>query len=81
MTKSEAEVMQKHAAYWRELLAKGKAIAFGPVAEPKGGWGVGIVAVNDEQELRELQANDPAILLKLGMRYESLPMPAVVHRQ
>jgi hypothetical protein len=55
MTPAEREVMQQHAAYWRVLLAEGKAIAFGPVADPKGAWG-------------------------LGMRYESLPMPAVVSK-
>jgi uncharacterized protein YciI len=78
MTKAEAEVMQKHAAYWRELLAQGKAIAFGPVADPKGAWGLGIVTVRDEAELRELQRADPA--LQLGMRYEHLPMLAVVSK-
>ena len=78
MSKAEAEVMQKHAAYWRELLAQGKAIAFGPVADPKGPWGLGLVAVRDEQELRELQARDPA--LALGMRYENLPMLALVSK-
>jgi hypothetical protein len=78
MTPGERDVMQRHAAYWRELLGQGKVIAFGPVADPKGAWGLGIVSVRDEQELRELQAKDPA--LGLGMRYESLPMPAVVSK-
>jgi alkylation response protein AidB-like acyl-CoA dehydrogenase len=78
MTSAERELMQRHAAYWRELLAQGKAIAFGPVADPKGAWGLGLLAVRDEHELRELQANDPA--LALGMRYDNLPMPALVSK-
>ena len=53
MTAAEREAMQRHAAYWRELLAQGKAIAFGPVADPKGVWGLGLVSVRDEAELRE----------------------------
>ena len=78
MTSAEAAVMQRHAAYWRELLAQGKAIAFGPVADPKGAWGLGLVRAGDEAELRELQSKDPA--LELGMRYESLPMLALVSK-
>jgi uncharacterized protein len=78
MTPAEREAMQRHAAYWRELLAQGKAIAFGPVADPKGVWGLGLVSVRDEAELRELQAKDPA--LGIGLRYENLPMLALVSK-
>ena len=77
MTPAERETMQKHAAYWRELLAQEKAIAFGPVADPKGVWGLGIVNVRDEQELGELLARDPA--LAIGMRWEKLPMLSLVY--
>lgn len=52
MTADEGSVMQAHATYWRGKLAEGHVIAFGPVADPAGGWGVGIVAVPDEAELR-----------------------------
>ena len=78
MTPREAEAMQKHVAYWSELADKGIAIAFGPVADPKGVWGVGIIAVKDEEELRQLQNHDPAIRADIGMKYEAYPMPRVV---
>ena len=78
MTEREAETMQAHGAYWKRLAEAGTAIAFGPVADPKGGWGVGIIAVTDDDELRRLQNGDPAIRESLGMKYEAYPMPTVV---
>ena len=35
MTPREAEIMQAHAAYCGKLLEAGKAIVFGPVADPQ----------------------------------------------
>jgi len=35
MTEDERAVMLSHAGYWRDLMAKGNAIVFGPVADPK----------------------------------------------
>ena len=78
MTPSERQAMEKHVAYWTGLLQKGKVIAFGPVADPKGPWGVGIISVADEAEARAFQANDPAILASIGLRYEAYPMPRLV---
>ena len=79
MTPAEAKAMGEHVAYWSDLLAKGKTIAFGPVLDPKGPWGVGIVSVSDAAELRELQGNDPAIRARIGLRYEAYEMPKLVH--
>ena len=79
MTPSEAKAMHEHVAYWTELLGKGKAIAFGPVLDPKGPWGVGIVSVSDKQELAELQGNDPAIRARIGLSYEAYEMPRLVY--
>jgi hypothetical protein len=79
MNPSEAMAMHEHVAYWTDLLGKGKAIAFGPVLDPKGPWGVGIVSVSDKEELGELQANDPAIRARIGLSYEAFPMPQVVY--
>src|SRR5208283_3626666 len=36
MTPDEASIMQSHVAYWSDLLARGKAVVFGPVADPHG---------------------------------------------
>src|SRR5262245_49686596 len=78
MTPTELDAMQKHVAYWTDLASRGTAIAFGPVADPKGAWGVGIIAVRDEEELRRLQDHDPAIRAGIGMKYEAYPMPRVI---
>ena len=60
------------------MADEGTAVAFGPVADPKGGWGVGIIAVQDDDELSQLQNDDPAIRANIGMKYEAYPMPAVI---
>jgi uncharacterized protein YndB with AHSA1/START domain len=78
MTSDERAVMQAHGQYWQGKLAEGVAIAFGPVADPSGGWGLGILEVRDEAELHALQATDPAIQSDRGFRYESLPMLQIV---
>ena len=80
MSPSDARTMQEHVAYWTDLLGKGKAIAFGPVMDPTGPWGVGLVSVRDQDELRELQENDPAIRARIGLAYEAFEMPRLIHR-
>jgi uncharacterized protein YndB with AHSA1/START domain len=79
MTAAEREVMGKHVVYWTGLLAEGKAIVFGPVADPEGGFGVGVVRVADEAELRRIQEGDPARLSGMGFRQEATPMLQAVH--
>jgi len=79
MNADERAVMVAHGGYWRAKLAEGSVVAFGPVADPAGGWGVGILAVRDETELLEFQADDPAIKSKIGLRYETLPMVTAVY--
>jgi hypothetical protein len=78
MTPAEAEVMGRHVAYWTGFVEKGVAIVFGPVADPKGAWGVGILQVETEDQLRTIQENDPA--RSIGARYETLPMPRAIFR-
>lgn len=78
MTEAEAKVMSDHAAYWTGLAERGKVIVFGPVADPKGVWGVGILEVEDETEAQTLTANDPVMKSAIGATYEILPMPSAV---
>jgi uncharacterized protein len=74
MSAEERTVMQAHVGYWMEHLAAGRVVVFGPVADPKGGWGIGIVRVANDAAVRELEANDPTVKSGLGFRYEILPM-------
>jgi uncharacterized protein YciI len=78
MTDAEAKVMGAHVAYWTDLAEKGTAIVFGPVADPKGVWGVGILEVEDEAEIQSLTSNDPVMQAGIGASYEILPMPRAV---
>ena len=78
MTEVEAKVMQEHVAYWTDLANKGIAIAFGPVADPKGTWGVGILEVESESDIQIISAKDPALASNIGCRAESYPMPQIV---
>jgi uncharacterized protein YciI len=74
MTEEEGKVMREHAAYWATHLEKGTVIVVGPVADPAGVWGLGVVRVGSEDEVRAFTAADPAIVSGLGFRYEILPM-------
>lgn len=74
MTADEKAIMQKHVAYQTGLLNENIAIVFGPVQDPKGAHGVGVVSVDDEEHLKQIIVNDPANGLN---QYEYYPMRAV----
>jgi uncharacterized protein YciI len=75
ITPAEAEMMQRHIAYWSGLLARGSVVAFGPVADPNGVYGVAILEVSGEAEADQLIAGDPAIMSNAGFRAERMAMP------
>lgn len=74
MTADEKVIMQLHVSYWNDLLGKGIAIVFGPVLDPKGVYGAGVVPAENEKKLKQLIADDPASGLN---KYEYYPMKAV----
>lgn len=75
MTNEERAIMMQHVGYWTGLMNKGRVIVFGPVFDPKETYGLGVVAVDSEEQLAELIKNDPAISIN---RYEYYPMRAIV---
>ncbi len=75
MTDEERAIMMEHVAYWTEKMNQGKVYAFGPVMDPKAIYGLGVVAVTNEDELKDFIANDPAGKIN---NYEYYPMRAVV---
>ena len=75
MTDEERSIMQEHVGYWMELMTQGKVIVFGPVLDPQSVYGLSIVAVDNEEEVKQMTTNDPAIKIN---RYEYYPMMAVV---
>jgi uncharacterized protein YndB with AHSA1/START domain len=80
MTPEEAAVMQEHGGYWAEKLMAGVVVAFGPVADPAGAWGVGLLRAKDVAEVKAFEAGDPVIRSERGFRYEILPMPRLIAR-
>lgn len=79
MTPDEAAIMGKHLEFWTTLLMAGKVLAFGPVNDPAGVYGAGIVDAADDAAINEMFANDPAVTSGLN-RVEFYPMQ-VVHRE
>jgi hypothetical protein len=80
MTAEEAALMQEHGAYWRRRLDEGLAVAFGPVLDPAGAWGLGLIRVEDDAAARAFTTEDPVIRAARGFRYEILPMLTLVSR-
>ena len=74
MTQEERNIMHQHVAYWTDLMNKGFVIVFGPVSDPKGVYGIGIVVVDNPEQVTEFIANDPANGLN---KYEYYSMMAV----
>jgi uncharacterized protein YciI len=61
MTDDEQEIMGRHAAYWQPFIDSGQMVIFGPVIDPTGSWGLGVVEAEDEDELRAFAAGDPVV--------------------
>jgi uncharacterized protein YndB with AHSA1/START domain/uncharacterized protein YciI len=79
MNEEERAVMQAHAAYWVARMNEGKVVVFGPVGDPAGPWGLGVVKFPDLDAVQAFQAADPAILSKRGFRYEICPMLSTIY--
>src|ERR1700738_3317559 len=62
MTPDEQDAMTRHAAYWRELMGAGRVVVYGPVADPEGVWGLGVVRAGSQAEVVELGEEDPVIV-------------------
>lgn len=75
MTDDERSIMQEHVGFWMELMKQGKVVVFGPVLDPQSVYGLGIVAVDDEEEVQAIAANDPAVKIN---RVEYHPMMAIL---
>ena len=75
MTEEERSIMRKHIAYWTKIMNEGKVLVFGPVLDPNEVYGLGIISVDTEQEVKDFIANDPASAIN---KYEYYPMIAIV---
>jgi uncharacterized protein YciI len=77
MSAEERETMNRHVAYWRAHTDAGRVVVFGPVIEPEGSWGLGVIRAPDDAAAQALVDADPAI--SSGMATMILaPMAAAV---
>ncbi len=68
--------MERHVAYWQDLLNRHVALAFGPVLDPDDPWGLGLLDLEDERAAQAIGEGDPAV--KSGTcTYEIVPMQLV----
>jgi uncharacterized protein YciI len=74
MTDEESNVMHEHVTYWTEYMKQGIMLVFGPVMHPNGVYGLGIVAVDNEDQLKKLIDGDPASKIN---KYEYYPISAL----
>lgn len=78
MTPEEQEIMQQHSLYWTNLMGTGIVVVYGPVMDPNGTYGFGIVEVDHEEQAMNITIEDPAARI---LKYECYPMLTIVPRK
>jgi uncharacterized protein YciI len=77
MNDAEKKLMQEHSQYWRARQADGEVVVFGPVMDPEGPFGMGVIVAADEAGAQKFAANDPAMKADVGFACKIYPMIAV----
>ncbi len=73
MTAEERGLMMQHAAYAKDLFDKGQLLAYGPVLDPGGSFGIGLLEMNSLEEAERMAKDDPSV--KAGLNtYTLAPM-------
>jgi uncharacterized protein YciI len=62
MTDDEQQAMAGHTEFWQQLLADGKVVVYGPVADPEGVWGMGVLRAADRAEVLAIGERDPSVV-------------------
>ena len=78
MSSGERATMVEHGEYWSSLAEQGLVLAFGPVGDPRGAYGIGIVLAEGRTEAEALRDRDPAIKSPYGFTTEIAPMLRLV---
>lgn len=74
MTSVERAIMEDHKIFWNGLFEKGVAMVTGPILDPKGAYGFGIIAARSLEDAAEILKGDPAQQISA---YEIYPMLAI----
>ncbi len=61
MSDEERGMMGEHAAYVRSLFDKGTVLAYGPVFDADGSFGIGLLETETLQQAQQLADNDPTV--------------------
>ena len=78
MTAEERAIMHQHAAYLRGFMDKGIVKVFGPVFDPAEAFGMGVLEVENEAQIKDIIEGDPASSIN---KYEFYPMVAIMPGQ
>jgi uncharacterized protein YciI len=78
MSAEERATMIAHAGYWSALAKQGAVLAFGPVDDPDGPYGIGIIIAESRAQAEQIRDDDPAIRSPHGFRAEIAPMLRLV---
>jgi uncharacterized protein len=70
--------VQSHIAYWQDYMNKVMVLAFGPILDSHGVYRLDIVEVENEQQMKDIVAADPANGLN---QYEFYLMKAVTPKK
>jgi uncharacterized protein YciI len=81
MNDAEKALMHEHFLYWQRRLGAGDVLVFGPVLDPKGPYGVGIIEAADERAARAFADDDPVMKSDLGFACEIHLMRAVTRNE
>lgn len=83
MSAAERELMKQHGRYWNDRLIQGLVIAFGPVDDPDGPFGLVLMRVPDRRNpaasAASLCEEDPIHKANIGFTYVVHSIPALVH--
>jgi uncharacterized protein YciI len=61
MTAEEQQAMAGHMEYWQRLLHDGRVVVYGPVADPEGVWGLGVLRAADRADVLAIGERDPSV--------------------
>jgi uncharacterized protein YciI len=78
MSDDERALMTAHSEYWSDLIAQGRCVAVGPVDDPAGGYGLGVVLAEDLAGAEDIRDKDPAMAPGSEFRTEIAPMYRLV---
>jgi uncharacterized protein YciI len=61
MTPEELALMGRHKEYVAQAFEAGKVLAYGPVLDPAGAFGIALLEMDDLAEAESFARNDPSI--------------------